>query len=163
MAELITDLDAEMHDSYAALNRAIGSLIEEYSMVSFVPMDISKSDSVELVLAHVDTAIQVLYGLTHRWSEDQVKNSCVAIAIVSNSNSFSQCKTQFESSICRIFFDIFLLILQWVKTSVLNFNHLRLLLTHLSLASQWGEDQEVHIPRDVEDDAIGPDAADEDE
>ena len=65
VAELITDLDAEMHDSYAALNRAIGSLIEEYSMVSFVPMDISKSDSVELVLAHVDTAIQVR-GFAHR-------------------------------------------------------------------------------------------------
>jgi hypothetical protein len=63
VAELVADLDAEMHDSYAALNRAIGSLIEEYSMVAFVALDISKTDSVELVLAHVDTAIQ--------WGEDK--------------------------------------------------------------------------------------------
>jgi hypothetical protein len=63
VSELIASLNDETHDSYAALNRAIGSLIEEYSMVAFVALDISKPDSVELVLAHVDTAIQ--------WGEDK--------------------------------------------------------------------------------------------
>lgn len=34
--------------------------IEDYSLVSFVPLNIAKTSSVEIVLAHVDNALQ--YG-----------------------------------------------------------------------------------------------------
>ncbi len=32
--------------------------IEDYSLVSFVPLNITDDDSVELVLAHIDNAMQ---------------------------------------------------------------------------------------------------------
>lgn len=42
------------------LNSAIGRLIEEYSMVSFCPLDITDEDSISTVLSYIDNAIQ--YG-----------------------------------------------------------------------------------------------------
>lgn len=43
-----------------ALNQAIGNLLDEYSMVHFVPLDISSETSIEFVLSQADNAIQ--YG-----------------------------------------------------------------------------------------------------
>jgi GPN-loop GTPase len=43
-----------------ALNDAIGQLLEEYSMVHFVPLDITSEHSLEFVLSQADNAIQ--YG-----------------------------------------------------------------------------------------------------
>ncbi|KAI9325040.1 GPN-loop GTPase [Zopfochytrium polystomum] len=43
-----------------ALNRAIVQLIDEFNMVSFIPLNIYDEDSVSMVLSHVDNAIQ--YG-----------------------------------------------------------------------------------------------------
>ena len=39
--DLISKLNIESHESYIHLNQAIGGLIEEYSMVSFLPLDIT--------------------------------------------------------------------------------------------------------------------------
>lgn len=64
MGELMRDLEAEAGGGgvgpYAGLTRALGRLIEDYSMVSFLPLDITDADSISMVLAHVDNAIQ--YG-----------------------------------------------------------------------------------------------------
>lgn len=42
------------------LTRAIGSVVDDYMIVSFTMLDVSSEDSIELVLAHVDNAMQ--YG-----------------------------------------------------------------------------------------------------
>jgi hypothetical protein len=47
-------------ERYTRLNSALASLIEEYSMVSFVPLNLKDDESVANVLLHIDTAIQ--YG-----------------------------------------------------------------------------------------------------
>ena len=60
MTDLMAELDDETGGAYAGLNRALARLIEDYSMVSFVPLDITDDESVATVLAHVDNAIQ--YG-----------------------------------------------------------------------------------------------------
>ncbi|KCV68494.1 hypothetical protein, variant [Fonticula alba] len=46
--------------NFASLNSAVARLLEEYNMVSFLPLDITDEDSIELVLSHADHAIQ--YG-----------------------------------------------------------------------------------------------------
>ncbi len=57
---LLASLNADSHAGMRPLNSAIAELVEEYSMVCFTPLDISDEDSVERVVALVDTAMQ--YG-----------------------------------------------------------------------------------------------------
>ncbi|KAJ3152387.1 ATP binding protein [Irineochytrium annulatum] len=57
---LMEDANRTTHPKFHNLNRAIVQLIEEFNMVSFVPLNIKDEDSVNLVLAHIDNAIQ--YG-----------------------------------------------------------------------------------------------------
>ncbi|KAL7314762.1 hypothetical protein PS15m_006291 [Mucor circinelloides] len=45
---------------FQALNQAIVQLIDDYSMVRFIPLNITDEDSVEYVLSHVDNSMQ--YG-----------------------------------------------------------------------------------------------------
>lgn len=44
--------------SFDRLNRAVAQLIDEFSMVSFLPLDVQDEDSVGAVLSHIDNAIQ---------------------------------------------------------------------------------------------------------
>ncbi|KAJ3029785.1 UNVERIFIED_CONTAM: ATP binding protein [Siphonaria sp. JEL0065] len=57
---LMEDANRETAPKLHALNRALVQLIEEFNMVSFLPLNIHDEDSVTLVLAHIDNAIQ--YG-----------------------------------------------------------------------------------------------------
>jgi len=57
---LIAQLDDSTDNKLHRLNHAIGSLLEDFNMVSFVPLDISDPESIEVVRHHADTAIQ--YG-----------------------------------------------------------------------------------------------------
>ena len=49
-----------MRPKFRKLNEQIARLLEDYSMVSFHPLDISDEDSLAYVLYTVDTAVQ--YG-----------------------------------------------------------------------------------------------------
>ncbi|KAL3480210.1 GPN-loop GTPase [Aspergillus californicus] len=44
--------------SFDRLNRAVGQLIDDFSMVSFLQLDVQDEDSVAAVLSHIDDAIQ---------------------------------------------------------------------------------------------------------
>lgn len=55
---LTDELNKNSSGKQASLNHAIGRLIEDYSMVAFLPFDISDQDSIELVLSHIDNSIQ---------------------------------------------------------------------------------------------------------
>ncbi|TPX66319.1 hypothetical protein CcCBS67573_g07875 [Chytriomyces confervae] len=57
---LMEDANKETSPKLHALNRALVQLIEEFNMVSFIPLNIQDEDSVGLVLSHIDNAIQ--YG-----------------------------------------------------------------------------------------------------
>lgn len=57
---ILSELNAETNPHYSHLNRAISTLLEQFSMVSFIPLDFKEDESLELVLAHIDTAMQ--YG-----------------------------------------------------------------------------------------------------
>lgn len=45
-------------ESFANLNRAVGQLIDEFSLVSFLKLDAQDEDSVGAVLSFIDDAIQ---------------------------------------------------------------------------------------------------------
>ncbi|QIW99777.1 hypothetical protein AMS68_005295 [Peltaster fructicola] len=45
-------------ESFAKLNRAVGQLIDEFSLVSFLKLDVQDEDSVGAVLSYIDDAIQ---------------------------------------------------------------------------------------------------------
>ncbi|CAK1366784.1 GPN-loop GTPase 3 [Cercospora beticola] len=45
-------------DSFAKLNRAVGQLIDDFSLVSFLKLDAQDEDSVGAVLSYIDDAIQ---------------------------------------------------------------------------------------------------------
>lgn len=49
-----------MGPKFRQLNAAVTSLLDEYSLVSFVPLDISDEESIGDVLLQIDMAIQ--YG-----------------------------------------------------------------------------------------------------
>lgn len=57
---LVCSLSASTGPKFRRLNAAVASLLDEYSLVSFVPLDISDEDSIGEVLLQVDMAIQ--YG-----------------------------------------------------------------------------------------------------
>ena len=57
---LLADLVAATPPWLQPLNVAMSQLIEDYSMVAFVPLDITDEESVEQVLQQIDFAIQ--YG-----------------------------------------------------------------------------------------------------
>ncbi|KAF5826743.1 GPN-loop GTPase [Dunaliella salina] len=57
---LLDRLSASTGPRFAALNVAIGQMLEEFSLVSFVPLDINDEESMEEVLHNLDNAIQ--YG-----------------------------------------------------------------------------------------------------
>jgi len=55
---LVASLNKSTTESMRNLNKALGNLIDEYSMVTFMPLDISNEDSIELCLSQIDNAIQ---------------------------------------------------------------------------------------------------------
>lgn len=58
--QIISDLKQSMQPKYRNLTEAMGNLLDEYSLVSFVMLNREDEDSIELVLAHVNNCIQ--YG-----------------------------------------------------------------------------------------------------
>ncbi|KAI9298187.1 GPN-loop GTPase 3 [Neoconidiobolus thromboides FSU 785] len=59
-------MDESEDPKFFNLNKAIGQLIDDHSLVSFLPLDITSEDSIAAILSHADNAIQ--YG------EDQEPN-----------------------------------------------------------------------------------------
>ncbi|KAI9003693.1 GPN-loop GTPase [Gaertneriomyces semiglobifer] len=57
---LLEDVNASTRPKFHHLNEALVHLIEEYNMVTLIPLNIQDEESIELVLSHVDNAIQ--YG-----------------------------------------------------------------------------------------------------
>lgn len=53
-------LHASTGPRFRKLNVAFGEVLRDYSLVSFVPLNLKDDDSVALTLAHIDNAIQ--YG-----------------------------------------------------------------------------------------------------
>ncbi|KAI9096421.1 GPN-loop GTPase [Phlyctochytrium arcticum] len=57
---LLQDVNQNTRPRFRDLNEALVRLIDEYNMVTFVPLNIKDEESIELVLSHVDNAVQ--YG-----------------------------------------------------------------------------------------------------
>jgi HD superfamily phosphohydrolase len=51
---------SQMPKKYKRLNAAIAEMIEQYSMVSFIPLNITDEESINVLLQHIDNALQ--YG-----------------------------------------------------------------------------------------------------
>ncbi|CAO3660815.1 unnamed protein product [Rhizopus stolonifer] len=59
---------------FQALNQAIVQLIDDYSMVKFLPLNITDEDSTEYVLSHVDNSMQYGEDLEPKEPEDVPEN-----------------------------------------------------------------------------------------
>ncbi|KAJ4851465.1 hypothetical protein Tsubulata_014134 [Turnera subulata] len=57
---LLSELNERMAPQFAKLNKALIGLVDDYSMVSFVPLDLRKESSIQYVLSQIDFSIQ--YG-----------------------------------------------------------------------------------------------------
>eukprot|EP00252_Welwitschia_mirabilis_P000077 TRINITY_DN10049_c0_g2_i2.p1 TRINITY_DN10049_c0_g2~~TRINITY_DN10049_c0_g2_i2.p1 ORF type:complete len:126 (-),score=30.23 TRINITY_DN10049_c0_g2_i2:251-628(-) len=55
---LLSELNVHMAPRFAKLNCALAELLDGYSMVNFLPLDIRKENSIQYVLSHIDNAIQ---------------------------------------------------------------------------------------------------------
>ncbi|XP_008380273.3 uncharacterized protein [Malus domestica] len=55
---LLSELNQRMAPQFAKLNKSLIELVDDYSMVSFLPLDLRKSSSMSYVLAQIDTCIQ---------------------------------------------------------------------------------------------------------
>ncbi|KAI7899943.1 GPN-loop GTPase, partial [Cokeromyces recurvatus] len=62
-----------MNMKFQALNQAIVHLIDDYSMVRFIPLNITDEDSIEYVLSHVDNSMQYGEDLEPKEPEDSVE------------------------------------------------------------------------------------------
>lgn len=58
--DLLDEVSEQVDPKYQKLNKAISSLIQDYSFVQFLPLDITDEDSKENVLLQIDMTIQ--YG-----------------------------------------------------------------------------------------------------
>mmetsp|Transcript_39509 Transcript_39509/g.80820 ORF Transcript_39509/g.80820 Transcript_39509/m.80820 type:complete len:152 (-) Transcript_39509:48-503(-) len=57
---LAAELGETMDARFKSLNEAFASLVDDYSLVKYVPLDVKDEDSITMVLAQIDNAIQ--YG-----------------------------------------------------------------------------------------------------
>lgn len=57
---LFDDLNAHMAPRFRKLNHALAELVDDYSMVNFIPLDIRNEESIQYLLSCVDNCIQ--YG-----------------------------------------------------------------------------------------------------
>lgn len=57
---LADEANAETNHMFFSLNQAIAHLIEDYSMVSFLPLDLTDEDSIAMALSSIDNLVQ--YG-----------------------------------------------------------------------------------------------------
>ncbi|KAJ6329616.1 hypothetical protein OIU77_011147 [Salix suchowensis] len=57
---LLSELNQRMAPHFLKLNKALIDLVDQYSMVSFVPLDLRKESSIRYILSQIDNCIQ--YG-----------------------------------------------------------------------------------------------------
>ncbi|MBW0460849.1 hypothetical protein O181_000564 [Austropuccinia psidii MF-1] len=57
---LLGEINAKTNVKFHRLNQAISHLIQDFNMVSFLPLDVTDEDSIGLALSHIDNALQ--YG-----------------------------------------------------------------------------------------------------
>ncbi|XP_078176355.1 P-loop containing nucleoside triphosphate hydrolases superfamily protein [Carex rostrata] len=57
---LVSELNQHMAPKFAKLNKALAEVVEEYSMVNFIPLDLRKESSIQYILSTIDSCIQ--YG-----------------------------------------------------------------------------------------------------
>lgn len=62
---LIGNLSKNMSPRYRKLNNAMGSLLDDFGMVSFVPLDITDDESIATLLLMVDIALQYEDEIEH--------------------------------------------------------------------------------------------------
>lgn len=55
---LVTELSQESPIRFARLNRAMANVLDQFSLVSFVPLDLSEDESLADLVLMVDTALQ---------------------------------------------------------------------------------------------------------
>uniref|UniRef100_A0A0E0KDH0 GPN-loop GTPase 3 n=1 Tax=Oryza punctata TaxID=4537 RepID=A0A0E0KDH0_ORYPU len=57
---LLSQLNRQMVPKFGKLNKSLAELVDDYSMVNFIPLDLRKESSIQYVLSHIDNCIQ--YG-----------------------------------------------------------------------------------------------------
>uniref|UniRef100_A0A0E0P0F6 GPN-loop GTPase 3 n=1 Tax=Oryza rufipogon TaxID=4529 RepID=A0A0E0P0F6_ORYRU len=57
---LLSQLNRQMAPKFGKLNKSLAELVDDYSMVNFIPLDLRKESSIQYVLSHIDNCIQ--YG-----------------------------------------------------------------------------------------------------
>ncbi|OEL13289.1 GPN-loop GTPase 3 [Dichanthelium oligosanthes] len=57
---LLSQLNRQMAPRFGKLNKCLAELVDDYSMVNFIPLDLRKESSIQYVLSYVDSCIQ--YG-----------------------------------------------------------------------------------------------------
>ncbi|EMF12796.1 ATP binding protein [Sphaerulina musiva SO2202] len=69
------DVSVMAKDSFARLNRAVGQLIDDFSLVSFLKLDAQDEDSVGAVLSYIDDAIQFHEAQEPREPNDELNDA----------------------------------------------------------------------------------------
>ncbi|CAM6109943.1 unnamed protein product [Calypogeia fissa] len=55
---LLGELNQQMAPRFAKLNKSLAELVDDYSMVSFLSLDVRDEESIQYLLSHIDNAIQ---------------------------------------------------------------------------------------------------------
>ncbi|CAN4094204.1 unnamed protein product [Withania somnifera] len=57
---LLAELNQRMAPQFQKLNKSLIEVVDQYSMVSFLPLDLRKESSIQYILSQIDNCIQ--YG-----------------------------------------------------------------------------------------------------
>jgi len=83
--DLLSDLNKMTVGKFHNLNKAMSELVTDYSLTSFLPLDLTDTESIEVVLSHVDHAMQ--YGEAQEPKEpDELEVSPPAVPLDGKSN-----------------------------------------------------------------------------
>ncbi|KAJ3310544.1 ATP binding protein [Boothiomyces sp. JEL0838] len=71
---LLEDANASTRPDFHNLNQALVRLIDEYSMVNLIPLNIKDEDSIQYLLSHIDNAIQYGEDLEPKEVVDEIED-----------------------------------------------------------------------------------------
>lgn len=73
-ADTSDEQDVMSGGAFAKLNRAVGQLIDNFSMVSYLKLDVQNEDSIAAILSYIDDAIQYHEAQEPREPQDELQD-----------------------------------------------------------------------------------------
>jgi hypothetical protein len=109
---LLDELQASTGSRFRKLNEAISQLIDDWSMISFSPLDYSEEDSIAYVLSQVlnDAGLAHLSSPIHERNSHQVAHTSVAATLLGIGRGGRRTTTPLKGQLCFQAYELMVLV-----------------------------------------------------